>query len=124
VIGLFRFLLGYSVQCSIYLAPREQWVLRIMTLVSLLVSITIHEFAHAKPRDYLGMTRRVVRGVSRSTRSPTSIPSARSGSFLLTFVGAGFGWGKAGHHEPDQLHKASMRVGRCWVTAAGHSRIW
>jgi Zn-dependent protease len=90
-----------------------------MTLVSLLVSITIHEFAHAKTADYLGDD--TPRHQGRISLNPVAHldPIGTIGIFLLTFVGAGFGWGKPVITNPINYTKASMRVGRWWVTAAG-----
>jgi Zn-dependent protease len=98
---------------------REAWVMVIMTLVSVLLSITVHEFAHAKTADYLGDD--TPRRQGRITLSPAAHldPIGTIGIFMLTLFGFGFGWGKPVITNPLNYNKASMRVGRFWVTAAG-----
>lgn len=93
--------------------------MRIMTLVSVLLSITIHEFAHAKTADYLGDD--TPRSQGRISLNPVAHldPIGTIGIFMLTLVGYGFGWGKPVITNPVNYNRASMRVGRFWVTAAG-----
>ncbi|MBC7804620.1 MAG: site-2 protease family protein [Akkermansiaceae bacterium] len=98
---------------------REDWVIRIMTLVSLIASLTIHEFAHAKAADYLGDD--TPRRQGRVTLNPVAHldPIGTIGLFVIVLAGFGFGWGKPVITNPLNYSKASMRVGSWWVTAAG-----
>ncbi len=98
---------------------RDQWVIAIMRLTAVLLSITIHEFAHARTADYLGDD--TPRRQGRITLNPAAHldPIGTIGIFMLTLVGYGFGWGKPVITNPVNYNKASMRVGRFWVTAAG-----
>jgi Zn-dependent protease len=90
-----------------------------MMLVSLLASITIHEFGHAKAADYLGDD--TPRRQGRVTLNPVAHldPIGTIGMFFIVFLGSGFGWGKPVITNPVNYSKASMRVGSWWVTAAG-----
>lgn len=90
-----------------------------MTLVSLIVSLAIHEFAHAKAADYLGDD--TPRSQGRVTLNPVAHldPLGTLGLLFIVFAGFGFGWGKPVITNPLNYTKASMRVGRWWVTAAG-----
>ena len=90
-----------------------------MLLVSVLLSITVHEFAHAKMADYLGDD--TPRRQGRVTLNPLDHldPFGTLGIFFMTFLGYGFGWGKPVIHNPLNNTKTTLRLGKWLVTAAG-----
>ncbi len=69
-----------------------------MALISIVIAITIHEFAHAKTADYLGDPTPGIQG--RVNLDPRSHLDLYGLLFLLLF---GFGWGKPVQFDPFNL---------------------
>ncbi|MFH1197365.1 MAG: site-2 protease family protein [bacterium] len=70
----------------------------IYSVIALLLSIAVHEFAHAWSADYLGDPTARLQG--RLTLNPLKHIDLYGGLFLLFF---GFGWGKAVPFDPYNL---------------------
>ena len=98
---------------------QEHWVHIIMILVSVLLSITVHEFAHAKMADFLGDD--TPRRQGRISLNPLDHldPIGTLGIIAILFTGYGFGWGKPVIHNPLNNTKTTLRLGKWLVTAAG-----
>ena len=69
-----------------------------LALISIVIAITIHEFAHAKTADYLGDPTPEMQG--RVNLDPRSHLDLYGLLFLLLF---GFGWGKPVQFDPFNL---------------------
>lgn len=82
-------------------------------LITLVVAITVHEFAHAKVADLLGDTTPRMSG--RVTLNPLSHLDP-IGSLMIVF--AGFGWGRPVPVNPYALNKRSPAA-LMWVSLAG-----
>ena len=97
----------------------EDWLGWIMQLVAVIVSITVHEFAHAKMADYLGDD--TPRHQGRVSLNPLNHfdPFGFAGVVILSIFGYGFGWGKPVVHNPLNNTKTTLRLGKWLVTAAG-----
>ncbi|MBC8143157.1 MAG: site-2 protease family protein [Armatimonadetes bacterium] len=97
----------------------EIWTWRIMLFVSIIVSLSVHEFAHAKMADYLGDN--TPRSQGRVTLNPLAHldPIGFFGIVLMTFLGFGFGWGKPVEYNPLGNKKTTLRLGKFLVVAAG-----
>lgn len=95
------------------------WAERIMILVAVILSLTVHEFAHAKMADYLGDD--TPRHQGRVSLNPLDHldPFGFAGIVIMTFFGYGFGWGKPVVHNPLNNTKTTLRLGKWLVTAAG-----
>lgn len=82
-------------------------------LITLVVAITVHEFAHAKTADSFGDTTPRMNG--RVTLNP--LPHLDPiGSLMMVF--AGFGWGRPVPVNPFALNKRSPAA-LMWVSLAG-----
>ncbi len=97
----------------------EIWTGRIMLLVTIIASLSVHEFAHAKMADYLGDN--TPRSQGRVTLNPLAHldPIGFAGIVLMTFLGFGFGWGKPVIFNPLGNRKTTLRMGKWLVVAAG-----
>jgi Zn-dependent protease len=73
-------------------------ILFILSLFSLVVAITVHEFAHAKAADYLGDPTPRLQG--RVTLNPMAHLDLYG---MLFMVLVGFGWGKPVQFDPFNL---------------------
>jgi Zn-dependent protease len=82
-------------------------------LITLVVAITLHEFAHAKVADMLGDTTPRMNG--RVTLNPLAHLDP-IGSLMMIF--AGFGWGRPVPVDPYTLGRRSP-AGLMWVSLAG-----
>lgn len=90
---------------------------RLMLLVPLLLSLTVHEFAHAWSAWRLGDDTAARRG--RLTLNPISHIDP-FGTLLLPLLGVPFGWAKPVPIDPAQFtRKLSMRTGMMVTAAAG-----
>jgi Zn-dependent protease len=94
----------------------------VLTLVPMILSLTVHEFAHALAGKLLGDT--TAEEMGRLTLNP--IPHIDPiGTLLLpavlTYSGLpGFGWAKPVRYDPRRFtRKISMRTGALLVSAAG-----
>ena len=85
----------------------EGWINLALTLPSVIIAITFHEFAHAKAADVLGDT--TPRNQGRLTLNPMSHVDP-FGFFLLMF--AGIGWGKPVQINPNNFTSNKSR-GTC-----------
>lgn len=72
-----------------------------LSLVSIIIAITIHEYAHAKTADYLGDPTPRLQG--RLTLNPKAHIDLYGLFFLILF---GFGWGKPVQFDPFNLRNA------------------
>ncbi len=70
----------------------------ILSLVSIVIAITIHEYAHAKTADYLGDPTPGLQG--RLTLNPRAHIDLYGLFFLILF---GFGWGRPVQFDPFNL---------------------
>jgi len=70
----------------------------VLSLVSIIIAIAIHEFAHAKTADYLGDPTPGLQG--RLTLNPKAHIDLYGIAFLALF---GFGWGKPVQFDPFNL---------------------
>ncbi len=77
----------------------DQPIVFFLVVGSLIVSVSIHEFAHAKMADLLGDN--TARLLGRVTLDPRSHLDPVGSIFLLI---AGFGWGKPVPFNPINLH--------------------
>jgi Zn-dependent protease len=90
---------------------------RLMLLVPLLLSLTVHEFAHAWSAWHLGDDTAARQG--RLTLNPLSHIDP-FGTLLLPLLGVPFGWAKPVPIDPAQFtRKLSMRTGMMVTAAAG-----
>ncbi len=76
-------------------------ILFLLSAVSLVIAITIHEFAHAKMADHLGDPTPRLQG--RVTLNPAAHLDLYGTIFLLL---VGFGWGKPVQFDPFNLDNA------------------
>jgi len=96
----------------------ETWLLeRIMWLIPLVLSLTVHEWAHAYSAFRLGDDTAARMG--RLTLNP--VPHIDPiGTILLPLLGIPFGWAKPVPVNPSNFdRKVSMRTGDVIVSAAG-----
>jgi len=73
-------------------------ILFLLLAISIVVAISVHEFAHAKMADYLGDPTASLQG--RLTLNPTAHLDLYGTIFLLL---VGFGWGKPVQFDPFNL---------------------
>ncbi len=78
----------------------------IFSLISIVVAITIHEYAHAKAADHLGDPTPRIQG--RLSLSPTAHLDLYGSLLLLIF---GFGWGKPVQFDPYNLRNPRRDAG-------------
>jgi Zn-dependent protease len=76
----------------------ENPIVFFLSLISIVIAITIHEFAHAKTADYLGDPTPQLQG--RITLNPKAHIDLYG---LLLLLVAGFGWGKPVQFDPFNL---------------------
>lgn len=76
----------------------ENPIFFILSLISIVIAISIHEFAHAKTADYLGDPTPQLQG--RVTLNPKAHIDLYG---LLLLLVAGFGWGKPVQFDPFNL---------------------
>ncbi len=76
----------------------ENPILFLLSAVSIVIAITVHEFAHAKTADHLGDPTPGLQG--RLTLNPLAHLDLYGTLFLLLF---GFGWGKPVQFDPFNL---------------------
>ena len=76
----------------------ENPLLFVISAISLVIAITVHEFAHAKTADHLGDPTPRLQG--RLTLNPLAHLDLYGTLFLLFF---GFGWGKPVQFDPFNL---------------------
>lgn len=96
---------------SLLLLLQQSPVLAIVFLFSLVIAVTVHEFAHAWAADMLGDD--TPRLMGRVTLNPLAHLDP-IGS--LTFVLFGFGWGKPVLYNSMRL---SRKVDELWIALAG-----
>ncbi len=85
----------------------------ITTIITLVIAISLHEFAHAKVADMFGDTTPRMNG--RVTLNPLAHLDP-IGSLMMIFVG--FGWGRPVPVDPHQLNRRSPAA-LMWVSLAG-----
>jgi Zn-dependent protease len=85
----------------------------ITTLITLVIAISLHEFAHAKVADMFGDTTPRMNG--RVTLNPLAHLDP-IGSLMMIF--AGFGWGRPVPVNPHELSRHSPSA-LMWVSLAG-----
>jgi len=98
---------------------KEEFVFDVMAIVSLLLSISVHEWAHAKTADLLGDD--TPRRLGRVTLTPW-VHWDPIGTVLMVisvFLGFGIGWGKPVPTDPRRYTKTRPHVGLVLVAAAG-----
>ncbi len=90
---------------------------RITWLVPLLLSLSVHEWAHAWAASQLGDQTAARRG--RLTVDPLAHIDP-VGTFLLPMLGVPFGWAKPVPVQPNNFRAdVSLRMGMLWTAAAG-----
>src|SRR5262249_48287029 len=95
----------------------------VVTMVTLILSIAVHEFGHAFVADRLGDN--LPRSQGRVTLNPLAHADpigtlALPILMLITTGSIGFGWGRPVQVQPHHFtRRLSMRVGHLLVAAAG-----
>ena len=97
-------LLGILVAYSLISMTSDQWISILLTLPSVIIAITFHEFAHANAADKLGDT--TPRNQGRLTLNPLSHLDP-FGFILLMF--ANIGWGKPVQINPNNFNSNKSR---------------
>ena len=89
----------------------------LLTWVPLVLSLTVHEYAHAATANYLGDD--TARLLGRMTLDPLAHIDPL-GTFVLPLLGVPFGWAKPVPVNPIRFNQSvSTRYGLMLVTAAG-----
>ena len=88
---------------------------RVLFLVPLLLSLTVHEFAHARCAFQLGDDTAARQG--RLTLNP--LDHIDPVGLLLPLLGVPFGWAKPVPIDPSRMRGTSMRTGLVLTAAAG-----
>jgi len=98
---------------------KDQFVFDVMAIVSLLLSISVHEWAHAKAADLLGDD--TPRRQGRVTLTPWVHwdPVGTVLMVLSVIMGFGIGWGKPVQTDSRRYTKVRPHVGLVLVAAAG-----
>ncbi len=90
---------------------------RVAWLVPLLLSLSVHEWAHAAAASRLGDDTAARQG--RLTLDPLAHVDP-VGTFLLPLMGVPFGWAKPVPVEPSNFDRSvSLRMGMLWTALAG-----
>jgi Zn-dependent protease len=94
----------------------DAWLLsRVVFLVPVVLSLSVHEFAHAWCAFRLGDDTAARQG--RLTLDP--LAHLDPVGMLLPLLGVPFGWARPVPVEPTRMHGVSMRTGLVLVAAAG-----
>lgn len=96
----------------------QHWLLsRFAMLIPLVLSLTVHEWAHAMSAFRLGDDTAARQG--RLTLNPL-VHLDPIGTVLLPLLGVPFGWARPVPVNPARFHRGvSMRAGMMWTAAAG-----
>ena len=86
----------------------------ILISVSLIISISIHEFSHAFMSNYLGDS--TAKNMGRLTINPKAHLDP-IGTFFLLFVG--FGWGRPVPFNPHNLKNPKIIYKKKWLRKRG-----
>jgi Zn-dependent protease len=93
------------------------WPLKILMLIPMVLSLTVHEWAHAWSAHKLGDD--TAKRLGRLTLNPI-VHMDPIGSLLLPLLGVPFGWAKPVPVNPAQFSRnVSMRTGMAITAAAG-----
>lgn len=94
----------------------DDFLQRFMLFIPVLLSLTVHEWAHAFAANMLGDDTAKLQG--RLSLNPL-VHMDPVGTFLLPLMGVPFGWAKPVPFNPLRLKGVSMRMGILIVAAAG-----
>lgn len=95
----------------------SEWTLRAINIIPMLLSLTVHEWAHAWSARKLGDD--TAERAGRLTLNPF-VHADLVGTFLLPLLGIPFGWAKPVPVDPARFHrKVSMSGGMALTAAAG-----
>ena len=95
----------------------ETWLFdRLLLLIPLALSLSVHEWAHAYAAHRLGDD--TARLLGRLTLNPIAHVDP-IGTVLLPLLGVPFGWAKPVPINPIRFRGVSMRIGLVWTAAAG-----
>src|SRR4051812_34532769 len=98
---------------------RTDIVTHIMMIVSCLLSISVHEWAHAKMADFLGDDTPRLQGRVTLTPWVHWDPLGTVLIIISTFLGIGIGWGKPVYTNYHRYTRVRPGVGRTLVAGAG-----